>query len=243
MNFKTRSIEPEIMDNLNLDRAALKQVFVDINRVNRILNGYSITLKAVEKILDENPQDGYTIMDLGSGDGGMLKQLALYFKERPVNLNLIGVDLNENTIKLAKENCRAFPNISFLQQDILTMDTLNPRCDILLSTLTMHHFGKGEIPIFLNQVVRLPRIGLVINDLQRSRISYWLFKFFSTIFIKTDIAKYDGGISIKRAFVKSELQEYSMDFPHMVHQIKWKWAFRYLWTMELKKNVIPYEQN
>lgn len=242
MNFKDRSTEQEIMDDPDLDLTALREVFVDINKVNRILNGHAITLKAIEKIFERNPQNSYTIMDLGCGDGDMLKQISLYFKDRPISLNLIGVDLNGKAITIAKENCRDFPNISFLRQDILTMDTIGAPCDILLCTLTMHHFGKEEIPVFLHRIVQLPKIGLIINDLQRSRLSYHLFKLFSGIFIKTDIAKYDGSVSIKRAFIKSELREYSRAFPHIAHEIKWKWAFRYLWTMQLKKNR-PHEQN
>lgn len=243
MNFKDRSTEQEIMDDPNLDIVALKKIFLDINKVNKMLNGYFITLKAIEKIFDENLKSSYTLMDLGCGDGDMLKQVAIYFKDRSTSLNLIGVDLNGNAIKIARENCRSFSNISFLQQDILTLDTIGPPCDILLCTLTMHHFGKDEIPVFLNQIVELPRIGVVINDLQRSKLSYYLFKVFSVIFIKTDIARYDGLISIKRAFTKSELQEYSRTFSHITHQIKWKWAFRYLWTMQLKRESISYEQN
>src|SRR5690606_36486858 len=115
---------------------------------------------------------GYTLMDLGCGDGDMLKQIALYFKDRPISLNLIGVDLNGNAIKIATENCKDFSNISFLQKDILSMEVHGPQCDILLCTLTMHHFGKQEIPVFLHRIVQLPRIGIIINDLQRSRISY-----------------------------------------------------------------------
>ncbi|HLT51047.1 MAG TPA: methyltransferase domain-containing protein [Arenibacter sp.] len=235
MNFRDRSKEPEIMDDPNLDLAALKKVFVDINKVNKVLNGYFITLKALEKMLDENPQSGYTLMDLGCGDGDMLKQIALYFKDRPISLNLIGVDLNGNAIKIAMENCMAFPNISFLQKDILSLEVNTPQCDILLCTLTMHHFGKEEIPVFLQRIVQLSQIGIIINDLQRSRVSYYLFKIFSVIFIKTHIARYDGLISIKRAFAKSELKEYSKIFPHLVHQIRWKWAFRYLWVMQIKR--------
>ena len=243
MNFKDRSTEHEIMDDPNLDIVALKKIFSDINLVNKLLNGYPITLRAIGKILDENPQNSYTLMDLGCGDGDMLKQVALYFKDHPATLNLIGVDLNGNAIKIATENCRDFSNISFLQQDILALDVPGPPCDIILCTLTMHHFGIGEIPVFLNRIVQLPKIGIVINDLQRSMFSYYLFKVFSAIFIKTGMAKSDGLISIKRAFTKSELKEYSRAFPHIEHQIKWKWAFRYLWTMQLKRELIPYEQD
>jgi len=235
MNFMVRSEQQEIMDDPNLDLVALKEVFMDINKVNRVLNGHAITIRAIEKTLDENPQKSYTIVDLGCGNRDMLKKIALYFRNRAISLKLVGVDLNGNAINIAMENCKHFSNISFLQKDILSLDVLVPQCDILLCTLTMHHFGKEEIQEFLHRIVRLPRIGIIINDLQRSMVSYYLFKIFSVIFIKTHIARHDGLVSIKRAFIKSELKEYSKAFPLITHQIKWKWAFRYLWSMQIKR--------
>ncbi|SHF13673.1 Methyltransferase domain-containing protein [Arenibacter palladensis] len=240
MNFKRRSCSRELMDDPLLDTILLQKVYTDINRVNTVLQGFSLTLRAIEKIIEENPRNSYTIMDMGCGDGAMLTKVAAYYKNKPVSLDLIGVDLNSKSIALAKENAKEFSNISFLELDILGPEAKNLQCDILLCTLTMHHFDSKDIPLFLDQFVKLSRLGIVINDLQRSKVSYYLFQLFSLIFIKTKIAKHDGLVSIKSAFTKLDLEAFSINLPHVEHDICWRWAFRYLWIMRIKGKQLPY---
>ncbi|WP_240938635.1 methyltransferase domain-containing protein [Arenibacter sp. 6A1] len=234
MNFDTRSSEIEMMDDPSVDLGSLQEILFDINRVNVILNGYTITLKAIKKIIHENPKNSYTIIDMGCGDGTMLRKVVRYFKNEPFKLNLIGIDLSENGIEIAKAMSTSFPNISYQNRDILSLEAHEIDCDIVLSTLTMHHFSSQEIPLFLDQFVKVARLGVIINDLQRSKLAYGLFWIFSLIFIKTKVGKSDGLVSIKRGFVLSDLMAFSQNIPNVLHTIKWKWAFRYLWVLRTK---------
>ncbi|MBD3660797.1 MAG: methyltransferase domain-containing protein [Arenibacter algicola] len=240
MNFKRRSCGRELMDDPLLDTLLLQKVYADINRVNTVLQGFSLSIRAIEKIIQENPQNSYTIMDMGCGDGAMVAKVAAFYRNKPIKLNLIGVDLNSKSIALAKENSKDYSNIRFLELDILGPEAKNLQCDILLCTLTMHHFDSKDIPLFLDQFVKLSSLGIVINDLQRSKVSYYLFKLFSLIFIKTKIAKHDGLVSIKSAFTKLDLEDLSINLPHVEHDICWRWAFRYLWIMRIKGKQLPY---
>ena len=127
-----------------------------------------------------------------------------------------------------------------LNQDILKIDNHTFHCDILINTLTMHHFTDEQVLVFLKKFTQLARYAVVINDLQRSRLAYYLFYLFSSIFIKTKIAKIDGLISIRRAFIKKELQGYSEEIRGTTHSIDWKWAFRYVWILKpnhIKENA------
>jgi len=81
-------------------------------------------------------------------------------------------------------------------------------------------------------------LGVIINDLERNRLAYYLFHAFSLIFIKTKIAKQDGLISIRRGFLREELQGMSLAFPNLEHRIRWRWAFRYLWVMQAKAGAL-----
>ncbi|MBC8768837.1 methyltransferase domain-containing protein [Arenibacter sp. BSSL-BM3] len=235
MNFSSRSCERELMDDPNLDSLLLQEVYADINMVNKVLKGFYLSLRAINSIIEDNHQNSYTILDMGCGDGAMLREVASYFKGRSFDLNLIGIDLNSRSIQLAKENSKEYPNIRFLEQDILALEPNKLQCDILLCTLTMHHFDSEKIPIFLNQFVKLSRLGVVINDLHRSKVSYYLYKLFSLIFMKTKIAKHDGLVSIKSAFTKMDLVAFSINLPNLEHHISWRWAFRYLWIIRVKE--------
>lgn len=231
-DLSKRSKEPELMDDFREGLERLRIVFDDINRVNRILGGNNITVNAVAKLINENPKEEYTIIDMGCGDGNMLREVAEYCQKKSIRIKLIGVDLNEEALQLAKERSVEYDEIQYMHHDILKLDPSTLNCDILINTLTMHHIPDEDIMMFLQKFVDLAHIGVVINDLQRSTWAYYLFKLFSVIFIKTNTAKIDGLISISKAFIKSDLITYSKELPTVHHHIKWKWAFRYVWIMQ-----------
>jgi ubiquinone/menaquinone biosynthesis C-methylase UbiE len=232
IDLSERSSQPELMDDFREGLQSLRIVFDDINRVNTILGGSSITVNAVASLIKENQQERYTIVDMGCGDGNMLREVAKYCKKRKINVRLIGIDLNAEALQLAEEASAIYPEIEFQHSDILELKVTDLNCDIIINTLTMHHFVNKDLLVFLEKFNQLASIGVVINDLHRSRWAYYLFKAFSLIFIKTKTAKIDGLRSISKAFIKSDLIEYSKSLPNAKHFIQWKWAFRYVWIMK-----------
>ncbi len=230
--LKERSREPELIDDFQEGEEQLKLVLNDINRVNRVLGGNNITINAVAQLIHENPRESYVIIDVGCADGSMLRELAIYFRKQSVKVELIGLDLNVDALNIAKKASTNYPEIRFLNQDVLKLDKTDLNCDILITTLTLHHFTNEQLPGLLAQLAGLGAIGFVNNDLHRSPLAYYLFKLFSMFFLKTKTTKIDGLISISRGFKKQELLSFAQELPNMNHYIKWKWAFRFVWIMQ-----------
>ncbi|MDT0607634.1 methyltransferase domain-containing protein [Croceitalea rosinachiae] len=234
MDFTSRSKESELMDDPKMDAEKYREAYLDINRCNRLLGGYGITINAVKSLLKKPVKKSYTILDMGCGDGEMLRRISKAFEKQGLEAKLIGVDLRDDVLDIARSKSKEYTNINFTKQDILELkDDFD--CDIVLCTLTMHHFTDEQIHIFLKKFNTLAKIGVVINDLERSKLSYGLFKLFSIVFIKTAIAKYDGLVSISKGFRKKELLTYSRQLKTAIHTIKWKWAFRYVWVMQTNR--------
>ncbi|WP_396637748.1 methyltransferase domain-containing protein [Maribacter sp. R77961] len=235
VNFKHRSEQEEIMDNYDGSKETLKIVLDDITRVNKILGGNTITVDAVFRLIEENPKESYTILDMGCADGNMLRLLADSAKKQNRKFRLIGVDLNGDALDIAREASKDYPEITYYEKNILSDDFSNLEVDIIITTLTMHHFKDADILTFMRQFIKLSSIGIVINDLQRSRLAYYLFQIFSLIFIKTKVAKIDGLISISKGFRKQDLEAFANTLKGVSHAIKWKWAFRYVWVLRKKR--------
>ncbi|GAA0871683.1 hypothetical protein GCM10009117_08290 [Gangjinia marincola] len=233
MMLTTRSTQRELMDDLSLEKDHLRNVLNDISTANKLLNGDQATLQAVLKYIDENPKPSYRFMDVGCGNGDMLIKLHSALEEREINAEYIGIDLNPTSIEIAREETLLYPKINFLQQDIFTLDAKRFECDVLLCTLTLHHFASHEIPRFLETFRVLATDLVIVNDLQRNKVAYQLFKLFSAVFMKTKIAKQDGLTSIASGFTETELHELAekANIPTSQYSIESKWAFRYLWSI------------
>ena len=87
-----------------------------------------------------------------------------------------------------------------------------------------------EILDKLNLLKEQARLGIVVNDLHRNKLAYFLFSIIS-FFINNKIIRDDGLISIRRGFKKGEL-EYFANQLQIKSDINWKWAFRYQWIMK-----------
>ncbi|MEO1010047.1 MAG: methyltransferase domain-containing protein [Bacteroidota bacterium] len=241
VDFSKRSTQSEIMDDFSQDEKTLGAVFQDINRANRILGGNHITLKAIKKLVLVNPRESYTILDMGCGDGAMLREVALFFRKKKLKAKFTGIDLNENALNIARKLSTQFPEIQYMKKNILATDTRMLHCDILMTTLTLHHFRDREIVPIVGRFRKLARIGVIINDLERSPWAYYLFKAFSFIFIHSQIAKSDGSISILRGFKKKELLYFSKEIKDTQHTIRWQWAFRFVWILHVPELTHAHE--
>lgn len=236
MYFSVRSEAVELMDNHQLDKESLKTAYTDINRCNTLLGGTTITLNTIQRLVKKYPKKSYTIYDVGCGDGHMLRKIAELFDNKGITMNLVGIDIRDDILDIAKEASSGYQEITYKNVDVLTLGR-EAQCDILLCTLTMHHFSEKDVKAFAKKFAELARVGIIINDLERSKLAFLLFKVFSLFFIKSQVARTDGLISIKKGFRKSELNQMSGRLKNLYHTIEWKWAFRYLWVMEpIKSN-------
>jgi len=210
----------------------LTKALHDISKVNRFLGGNKITLDAVYELIKRNPEkQHFTFVDVGCGDGTQLRQLALFLRKKQVSFSLIGIDINEKSLEMGRKLSDLYPEIVFQNQNILWLTKETLQCDIILTTLTLHHFTNQEILVFVKQFNELCNIGFIVNDLHRSWLAYYLFKVFSLVFFKSAIAKNDGLVSIQRGFKKKEFYTFSQELKFSKYLVSWKWAFRYLWVV------------
>ena len=231
INTTYRTEESEIMDDFTLEGEELKDALDKIAKINQLLGGNKLTLSGLKKLLP-NKNQLVTIIDVGCGNGDMLRQIADYGKANGYNLNLIGIDANAFTIKYASQLSADYPNINYLCEDIFTINSVALKCDIFLCTLTLHHFKDEEIIELLTIFKNNSILGIVINDLQRSSIAYRLFQLLCVTFQLNIMSREDGLVSILRGFKKQELIQFSEKLNFKKYTIHWKWAFRYQWIIQ-----------
>jgi 2-polyprenyl-3-methyl-5-hydroxy-6-metoxy-1,4-benzoquinol methylase len=192
-----------------------------------------VTLDGIRQLLNNQPKTKtYTVIDLGCGDGAMLREIARYGLKHQYHFKLLGIDANKDAIAYAKELSSAYPEIEYQSMDIFSERFKELNCDIALCTLFLHHFSQDQIYSFLTRLNNQTNLGIVANDLQRSELAYGLFRLLGLV-ISNPMVKQDGLTSILRAFKRQELVNLSKKL-NLPYQIKWKWAFRYQWILKTK---------
>ena len=230
-----RSSEMEIMDDFTMEGVLFRDTLDKLEIINRFLGGNSVTINGLKNLLkNQSKNKTITIVDLGCGNGDILRDVAKFGRKNNYSFNLIGIDANLAAIEYAKELSKEYSELSFKTIDILSEDFKKQSYDVVLCTLFLHHFKNEEIISFLKTTTDKATIGVVVNDLHRHKLAYYLFKFIG-FFIKNKMVRQDGLTSVLRAFKREDLENIAKEIK--VHfSIQWKWAFRYLWI--LKKDFI-----
>ena len=232
INTQYRTQETEIMDDFSLQGEELRSALDQIAAINQFLGGNKLTLEGVKKLLNNiDHSKTIVIADIGCGNGDMLRMLAKYGQKNNLSFKLIGIDANAFTINHARILSNNFKNIEYQCIDIFSEEFKSIPYDIVLCTLTLHHFTNEEIIDIITIFNKNATMGIVINDLHRSKMAYRLFELICFIFNLNDMGRKDGLVSILRGFKKRELEAFSEKINLKNDTINWKWAFRYQWII------------
>lgn len=230
VNTKYRTEAEEIMDDFSIAGPILNDTLDKLATINKLLGGNAVILEGLKMLLkNQSKTKLITIIDLGCGGGDILRAIAKYGHKEGYNFKLVGVDANKNAADYAENLSRDYDNISFVHADVFSDEFKVLEYDIVLATLFLHHFKEEQLFGLLKYLTKTAKIGIVVSDLHRHRLAYYLFKLIS-IPVKNKMINEDGLTSVLRGFKRKELVDLSKQLNNR-YQLKWKWAFRYQWIL------------
>jgi len=227
-----RSEAAETMDDFSMEGEILKDALDKIARINQLLGGNKVTLNGVKQLINKHKREReICILDVGCGNGDMLRFLADYANRNHLNFRLTGIDANAFTIGHARQLSVNYTNIRYRCADIFEELKQDQAYDVILCTLTLHHFKDTELLQLMAGFKTKANMGIVVNDLHRNAIAYYLFMAICFVFGLNKMSKDDGLISILRGFKKRELLTFSRQLNLKNYTLRWCWAFRYQWVI------------
>lgn len=227
-DFKTRSEEIEIMDDLNCHGEVVDQTLRELETINTLLGGNYVTLSGIKTLLYKKKiATTVSIADLGCGGGDILKLIAKKSNQFNAHLQLTGIDANPNIVAFARENSKSFPQIEYQAVDIFSREFRQEKFDIIMGTLFFHHFNSHQLVDLFRQLKSQARLGIVINDIHRHWLAYYAIRLLTKVFSKSAMVKFDAPLSVLRAFTKRELTDTLTKAGITNFSIRWMWAFRW----------------
>ena len=172
-----------------------------------------------------DPAAAFTLVDVGFGDGDMLRAVRRWSMRRGLRAELVGYDLNPRSAPAA--NARTDPKlrIAFRTGDAFT--STEP-VDFVISSLTAHHMTDDELVRFMRWMEATARHGWFINDLHRHPLAYHGFRLLAWAGGFHPFVRHDGPISVARAFRRADwlrlLERAGIDA--RVVDIVWRFPFR-----------------
>ena len=231
ISTKQRTDKEELMDDFSIGGDLLRDTLDKLENINRWLGGNKVTLQGLKTILEnQSKEEEITIIDVGCGHGDILRDVAIFGRKHNYKFKLIGIDANPTAIEYAQELSKKYPEIEFKTEDIFSEDFQKRTFHVMLATLFFHHFKEEQLVSFLKKSIQQSKIGIVVNDLHRHKMAYYLFLALS-IFIKNKMIIEDGLTSVLRGFKRKDLEKMAQKITRQ-STISWKWAFRFLWILK-----------
>jgi SAM-dependent methyltransferase len=200
MSLKARRNATELMDADDLDPAIYTAVVSDLARVNAVTLAARPTLAFLERVARGRP--GLRILDVGFGDGDMLRRIEGWSLLQGVPVDLVGVDLNPRSEAAAREHTPAGSSIRWITGDYAGL--ADQKWDVIISSLVAHHMADHELIAFLRFMEANAEAGWFVNDLMRHIIAYRGFPLLAWIARWHPIVRHDGTVSIARSFRPAE---------------------------------------
>lgn len=226
-----RSTEKEIMD-LGPDFYTAQEYADCLRKLFRINQwfGFFYSTRMVLKRFSKN----ISLLDIGCGGGLFLLNLIRYYP----TMRMRGIDVSATAIEQANQARIAqgidTQQVEFQLQPELTLQLPPNSVDVVLITLVCHHVDDDDLVVLLQQVEQAARQAVIINDLHRHPIAYWVYKIISPGLFRNRLISHDGLVSIQRSFKRCELQRLLQRANITRYSIQWQFPFR--WQVILWKN-------
>jgi 2-polyprenyl-3-methyl-5-hydroxy-6-metoxy-1,4-benzoquinol methylase len=188
---------PELMDS-DCSYEDFRGCLRSLEQVNRWLLGYRPTLAWLERLPRERHEPVH-IVDVGSGGGDLLRQIAGWARRRGIAVQLTGIDLNPYAARAAAQSTRKELRIVWVTGDALVYRPEKP-VHIVMSSLMAHHLEDEEIIALLRWMEATAQVGWFINDLERSEWSCRMFEWLGGMVEWHRFVRHDGPVSFRRAF-------------------------------------------
>jgi SAM-dependent methyltransferase len=231
LNFSSRSYQKELLDRDDIPFEDIKKNMQELEVINTLLGGHAITIKGFKKVAAGRKR--VSICEIGCGGGDNLKAIYKYAAKNGIEVAMTGIDLKQECITYARENCRNIRDIKWICADYRKAGLIS-KPDIIFSSLFCHHFDEEGLAEIFDWMTVHATTGFFINDLQRHPLAYHSIKLLTSLLSNSYLVKNDAPLSVQRGFHKTELlnqvKRISDTKRGWSFDIQWQWAFRWLLT-------------
>lgn len=220
MDLSVRSMTPEVLDDDNVALADYQRCLADLAVVNRMTLTHRPALRWLARATKALPAGAeISVLDVGYGDGDLLRAIARWADRRGLKARLSGIDLNPRSIATALAATPPEMGIEYRTGDVFAY-TPDERPDFIVSSQFTHHLDDEEVVEFLMWLQANSARGWHIADLHRNSLNYHLFPLLADLMRWHPIVRSDGIISITRSFRRAEWQRY-LDKAGVQAEISW----------------------
>jgi len=196
--------EPELMDRPQLVSSELEKDLRNIRQLNRFFGSHRLVLHFLRRWI--KPGDHVRIVDLATGSGDIPRLIIDYAQKIGAKVGVDALDRQSATLEIARKLSGNYPEISYIDANILEWQPADPY-DIVLCSLALHHFSDEDAVRLLRHCRELSQKFVLVSDLRRGLLATIGVYLLTALIFREPMTRYDGRLSAARAFSFAEVDD------------------------------------
>jgi ubiquinone/menaquinone biosynthesis C-methylase UbiE len=191
------------MDEPGLDAGLHRHALRALERINLVSGNARILWRPIVHLAAASKQP-LRLLDLACGAGDVPIRLWRKARKAGLNMAIAGCDVSGVAVGHAQERAqRAGAGVSFFQCDALG-GGIPTDYDVVTCSLFLHHLDDDPAVHLLGAMRRAARRAVLVNDLERSRLGWWLAWLGTRVLSSSRVARVDGPRSVEGAYTVEE---------------------------------------
>ena len=193
-----RVVIPELLDTDSGTPAEIATALSDLRNINQWFGGVDTTQSMISQVARQAGAASLSLLEVAAGAG---------YVPLSAGARLRGSGLKVQVTLLDRAHSHLNQNgNSAVAGDALALPFANESFDVVSCCLFVHHLEPGEIIQFVNEGLRVCRVGVIINDVVRDPIHLALV-YLSLPLYRSRFTHHDAPASVRRAYTVAEMQQ------------------------------------
>lgn len=192
-----RVVTPELLDHDAGTPTEIAGSLKDLQLINRWFGGIHTTCRLIERVADATGQKHFSLLEVAAASGDVPHQAQRRLNHRGVQIDVTLLDRAPSHLR------NGMPRVA---GDARALPFRDRSFDVVCCGLFAHHLQPQELVTFVNEGLRVARLGVLINDLVRHRIHLALVYAGIPLF-RSRITHHDAPASVRAAYTREEMLE------------------------------------
>ena len=200
------------MDLPDANPALLEDDLRNLRTINRYFGGIRAVRRHIRPLLGRvNGVSSTSVLDLATGSADHPLALVELGRRIGREIQVTAVDANPRMVDVSRRRTAHEPGITILEGDIRRPPWEDGSFDIVLCSLALHHCSDEEAREVVRNMVRLSRVGFIVNDLKRTRLAVGAAWCWTRLSTRNPMTRNDAVVSVWRGFTEAELRAIARD--------------------------------
>jgi len=192
------------MDRPQPVSSELEKDLRNLRQLNRFFGSHRLILHFLRLWI--KPGDDVRIVDLATGSGDIPRLIVDRTRKIGAKVEIAALDQQSATIEIARKLSADYPEISFVEANILEWQPAG-HYDVVLCSLALHHFSDEDAVRLLRRCRELSRKFVLVSDLRRGWVASLGVYLLTALIFREPMTRYDGRLSAARAFSFAEVDD------------------------------------